>query len=230
MSGSLKIFINRITMMIMKIGKKEQPPVRELFHTYSSLLKDAFYATANALTAFSDQNSEEMVKSITLTIQLEKEHDRMREQIIERIFSRETMVFSREDRLNLVDELDDIVDKAEIVVRKLSAFEVSLPDELGEKVRQIALNLRTLGDEMNALIHAVLENFEDGKPHIITIQDVRRIIRELHWELMQDIYSLNSDFKTFYYLETLVKAMCNVADETEELSDKIYGLICKYTF
>lgn len=214
----------------MKLGTKKEESIGDLFNQLSSTLKDAFEFMSLALTAYANDEHDKKLDYIKETIIKEKEQDRLREKITVRIFSKETMVFSREDRLGLIDDLDDIVDKAEIVVRKLKLHSIPLNPELKKGFVNISIALAKIGIEMDALVQSVLRDFEKGKDHIKNITDIRREIREIHWELLENTYRIKDDYLSFHYFHNLIKAMCTCADEVEEVSDEIYTLICKYTF
>lgn len=212
-----------------KKKKEKKVKIRELFNQYSEVLKQAIHATGAAIIAYVENNESTKLEMIQKTIQLEKKHDRLREEITDRIFSKETMVFSREDRLNLVDDLDDIVDKAELVARKLKLVNNPLLEDFKEGFTTIGKDLQAIGAEMHLLVTAILKDFSKGKDHITKITDIRRNIRELHWGLLEQTYTIKTEFQTFYFYNKLIKAMCHLADEVEEVADELYALICKYS-
>jgi predicted phosphate transport protein (TIGR00153 family) len=213
----------------MKVGAKEKPGVRDLFYEDSRVLKEAFKSTANAIRAYIDEDTEGIKKYIAETIQLEKAQDKLREEITERIFSKETMVFAREDRLNLIDEMDNVVDLAEIIVRKLSQFNPNIPNEFLEGFKTMADGLEEIGVEVDHLINAILKDFSKGKEIITKITDIRRGIRETRWNLLSQTYQLKFEYIEFHFFQTFIKAMSNAADAAEAMADEIYALICKYS-
>lgn len=103
----------------MRKGKEKGNSLRDLFYENADLLNQAFQTTNEAVDAYCRNNIEEARLKAQETINIEKKQDRSREIIIERIFSKETMVFTRSDRLKIIEKMDKIVDETEIIVRKL---------------------------------------------------------------------------------------------------------------
>ncbi|MBA7522975.1 hypothetical protein ES705_15096 [subsurface metagenome] len=201
----------------------------DLFVENCTLVEEAFHLMSDAVLAFLDQDFEQAKTKTEETILVEKKQDRLREEITERLFSRETMAFSRSDRLKIIESLDKIGDKIEIVVRKLIQFPHDVPDSLQGGIKNIVDKSRTLGTEVKELVVGVLEDFKKGKEHITKITDIRREVREIHWNLLESNYKENyKDFLIFDHNQNLIKDLCKAADRVEDFADQIYGLICKY--
>ena len=84
--------------------KKNVKSIRDLFIETSSLTKDAFETMKNAVLAYVDGNFDLAKKESEITTATEKKQDRVKEELFERIFSRETMVFSRTDRILIIEK------------------------------------------------------------------------------------------------------------------------------
>lgn len=207
--------------------EKQEKSMRDLFYENVDVLNQAFQAMSEAVQAYIHKKPE-MVEKAEETIRLEKVQDRLREELVARIFSKETMVFSRPDRLNLVESMDKLCDEAEIVVRKLLQYSPEPPGEIGAGLEEMAVNIAKIGDELKGLIHAVLEDFSLGEAYIERITDIRREVRDRHWELLNKLYEIRPDPLDFIYFQNLIKSIAKTADRVEEFSDKINGLLCKY--
>ncbi|MCF2139979.1 MAG: DUF47 family protein [Candidatus Lokiarchaeota archaeon] len=211
------------------MSKKAPIKLRILFDQDSDLLEKAFHAMSASLDAYIEGNEEEKEKKAHETIKIEKEQDALRSKMIERLFSKETMVFSRMDRLKIIEQMDKIVDECEIVVRKLLQFNPSIPLNIKEKLRIITKNNAFIGTELKLLIQTVFDDFSKTSPHIKQITDLRREIREIHWQLLEENYKINKNFLEFSYLRDLIKSLAKVADRGEEFADQIFSFICKYS-
>ncbi|MHA1551299.1 MAG: DUF47 family protein [Candidatus Heimdallarchaeaceae archaeon] len=208
--------------------KKNVKSIRDLFIETSSLTKDAFETMRNAVLAYVDGNFDLAKKESEITTATEKKQDRVKEELFERIFSRETMVFSRTDRILIIENIDKITDKIEIVVRKLLLYQVNIKDPLKEGIKELAeLNMQ-IGNEVHEMVIAVLDNFEKTKVHITEITNLRRNVREKQWELQKMNYDYQEDFLAFRYTETLIKYMMETADRAEIFADRVFILINKY--
>ena len=208
--------------------KEKGNSLRDLFYENADLLNQAFQTMREAVNAYCQNNIEEARKKAEETIAIEKKQDRSREVIIERIFSKETMVFTRTDRLKIIERMDKIVDESEIVVRKLLQFNPAPPAELIDGLGNMAENLGKIGIELKKLIKVILVDFSEGPLYIKNINDFRREVREIHWVLLTKIFELKLEPLEFNYFQNLIKAISKVSDKSEEFADEINGMLCKY--
>ena len=208
--------------------KEKGKSLRDLFYENADLLNQAFQTMCEAVNAYCQNNIEEARKKAEETIAIEKMQDRSREAIIERIFSKETMVFTRTDRLKIIERMDKIVDETEIVVRKLLQFNPTPPAELIDGFGKIAENLGKIGIDLKKLIKVILVDFSEGPLYIKNINDFRREVREIQWGLLTKIFELNLKPLEFNYFQNLIKAVSKVADKSEEFADEINGMLLKY--
>ncbi|WP_457558440.1 DUF47 domain-containing protein [Candidatus Harpocratesius sp.] len=211
------------------MSKTDKLKLRNLFDQDSDLLEKAFHTMCTSLNAYIEENDEEKQKMARETIRIEKEQDALRSQMIKRLFSKETMVFSRMDRLKIIEQMDKIVDECEIVVRKLLQYNPSIPLNMKEKLILISNNNRSIGTELKNLIQTVFDDFSQTDAYIKKITDLRREIREIHWKLLEENYKSNNNFMIFCYFRDLIKAIAKVADRSEEFADQLFGFICKYS-
>ncbi|MHA1520059.1 MAG: DUF47 domain-containing protein [Promethearchaeota archaeon] len=209
---------------------KKKKSLRMLFEEDGTLLEQAFHAMGAAINSYVVENYEKAKEYAQKTIDIEKEQDSLREVMIDRLFSKETMVFSRSDRLIIIEQCDKIVDECEIVVRKLLQFMPDVPKEMEPGMKIIGDNNHKIGTELKQLLGHIFDDFSKTKDDITKINDYRREIRETHWKLLELNFKLNHpSFLEFSYYRDLIKAMARVADLAEEFADQLYGFVCKYS-
>ncbi len=211
-----------------KLKKEKGNSLRYLFYENADLLNQAFKTMCEAVNAYCQNNIEEARKKAEETIAIEKKQDRSREIIIERIFSKETMVFTRTDRLKIIEKMDKIVDETEIVVRKLLQFNTTPPKELIDGFGKMVENIGKIGIDLKKLIEVILVDFSEGPQYIKNINDLRREVRDIHWDLLTKIFKLKLEPLEFNYFQNLIKAISKVSDKSEEFADEINGMLCKY--
>lgn len=207
----------------------EKVPLQELFNIMATLTEKALNSMSTAVSAFCQGNNKDMNLNIDETIKTEKAQDRVREDIMLRLFGRETMTFSRMDRLKIVSKLDGIVDKAESVVRKLRMHKPEPIKELYEGIKWLGMEAASIGQYLKELIIAIFEDFDKGKELIIKIEDIRREVRNREYELFTKLYELQPEYADFIFLGGLIDNLTGISNVVEDFSDEIYSLICKYT-
>jgi uncharacterized protein len=202
--------------------------LRDLFYDNAEMIEKSFASMSKAVIAYSQENAEDKEKFSNETIALEKAHDRIKEETINRLFTNESMVFSRADRLLLIESVDAIIDEVEIVVRKMMQYNPKLPDQFDKPLKIMAENAAKIGENMNQLIRAILVDFSKGKQYVDKVNSLRREIRNEQWQILKLNYDLKPDYLEFNYFQNLFKAITRAADIAEEVADKIEGLLCKY--
>ncbi len=135
------LFSIKIKVIEIFSKKKDGKSLTELFIECSQHTKDAFISMKNAVVAYVEGNFSLAEQEADKTISLEKKQDRLKEKIFERMFTRETMVFSRSDRIQIIENIDKITDKIEFVVQKLLLYQVNVKEKnLYKKELKILLN------------------------------------------------------------------------------------------
>ncbi len=209
--------------------KKYEKTLSELFVENSKITEEAFQSMKCSVIAYVDGDFELAEKEAAKTIAFEKKQDRVKEQLFERLYTRESMVFSRSDRIQIIENIDKITDKVEIVVRKLTLDHQKVEKSLGEGIKEIAELSGQIGSEVHAMVLTVLEDFKKAQQHITNITNLRRTIREKRWELQKQNYDVQKEFIEFRYVESLIKDLVEAADRAEIFADRVFILIHKYT-
>ena len=194
--------------------KKNKTPLQALFQEDAEITAKALYQLADAIHSQSNDDRTNLVKFSEETIALEKKQDRLSETIIARMFGKETMVFSRPDRLFIVNELDKIVDRAEFAVRKMLLYRPEPNAELNLILDDISTLIKNIGSLVEQMIIEVFKDFDAAKVTIVQITDLRREVRRLTWEGLQKLFSLKIPYLEFRYYETVLKQILRVADKS----------------
>ncbi len=219
---------NKIKVMKIFSRKKHAKSLKELFVECSELTKKAFETMKKSVLAYVDGNFSDTQKFAKETISLEKQQDRVKEEFFQRLFSRETMVFSRTDRIQIIENIDKITDKIEIVVRKLLLYQVEIHKNLREGIKEIVDLNEQIGVQVHDMVVNIQDNFQEVRENIISITNLRRSVREKQWELQKLNYDHQQDFQAFRYTETLIKNLMEAADRAEIFADRVFILVNKY--
>ena len=216
------------------MGKnRKEMTLEELFNKDAELVEKALRLMSEAVIAACQHDKDLSRKTIERTIQVEKEQDRIRDEIFKRLYSKETMVFSREDRLSIVYQLNRIVSKAERVARRLTLHLPHQVEEILASITLIAKEISAIGTLLKELIGAILEDFQSAKKIIRKINDLRRDVRRKEYEALRILYKRGDDVPTkqdFIFWEDLITNVAQVANYGDQIADKMYALISKYTF
>jgi len=213
-------------------NKKEKRPhkvkMQDLFIEAAQKIEIAINYMCETIVALCNENLSEVKKYSNLTIKTEKEADRLYEQIVERMYSRETLVFSRPDRLYLSNQIDKVIDKAELVVRRIGIYTPSHIPELADLLRETANISKQVGTLLKESVIKVFTDFDAAEKLANIIEDIRRDIRKIEWDFLKKLYEIRPDFPDLLFYDNLIQIIVITIDKAEEFADGINGLICKY--
>ncbi|MBD3350905.1 MAG: DUF47 family protein [Candidatus Lokiarchaeota archaeon] len=142
------------------------------------------------------------------------------------------MVFSRGDRLQMVFDMNNIVTVAETVSRRLRLHLPKKNNDILEGLKKIAKHVADIGTDVKNVMISVLEDFESAKKYIKKINNHRRELREIEYEVLEILYNTEDKIASkadFVFWEDLITNLAKVANSADNSADKIYALICKYS-
>ncbi|MHA1340530.1 MAG: DUF47 domain-containing protein [Promethearchaeota archaeon] len=216
-------------------SKKEKKALKkklsDFYKEHIDYIEKTLTSLSNAVKAFIQQDKESLKKFVDETISNEKNQDKVREEIIKRLFSRETMVFSRTDRLDLIYMMNKIVGHAETVSRRLLVYSSTPNEKLFAQFETISDQLVIIGKKTSNALSMVLEDFDKAKKIIIEINDLRRDFRELEYQTFKILYALSNSelkIKDFVFYEDLISNLARVFNQADTIADRLDVLIHKY--
>lgn len=213
-----------------KMGKSEKHiRLQNLFYQGADLIDLGINSMYNAIIALCEGNESEMENWANETIAIEKKLDQIHDQIINRLFSRETLVFSREDRLFLINFMDEVVDQAEYVVRRMLVhFPSSMPRELIPRLVAISERGNQIGTLLKDTIKMIFTDFDKASSFIPLITDNRREARKDDLLYLEKLFTLDLPVRDFVYFDHLIHNIMKTIDTANTFADGIHRLIVKY--
>lgn len=211
-----------------KEKKNHKVKMQDLFIEAAEKIEIAINYMCETIVALCNENLSEVKKYSNLTIKTEKEADRLYEQIIERMYSRETLVFSRPDRLYLSNQIEKVIDKAELVVRRIGSYTPSHIPELADLLIETTNISKQIGTLLKETVIKVFTDFDAADNLANKIEDIRRDIRKIEWDFLKKLYKIKPDFPDLLFYDNLIQIIAITIDKAEEFADGINGLICKY--
>ena len=194
-------------------------------------MESSLKAMTLALKSFCKGDAKTLKTNVDQCIKDEKKQDDVREKIISKMFGKDSMVFSRSDRIKLVYQMNKIVSHGESVARRLLIHNVKPNTKLTKGLLKISDDLSSIATDLKGLVISVLEDFSKGRKIVDKINDVRRNFRNNEYDLLKILYESKNElhFADFVYLEDLLTNTAKVANEADKIADDIYSLIVKYT-
>ncbi len=168
---------------------------------------------------------EECVEKI---IRVENEIDEIKFKIEERISKGKRLKYLIEDQVKLLDVLEHIADRTEILARFIHAYMVKIPDEIKGDV--IELSGRTLETvkKLYEAIKSVNENLERSYFLASDVEKLKEDAVEIEFKIIKWLSQSSIDVKKIIEIKDIVSLLGRIAEKAEEATNTIKTMSMKY--
>ena len=161
-------------------------------------------------------------------ISLEAKADETRRLAEKKLYAGVLIPFGRGDKYALMEAIDDIADKAEIIVR-LAAIELPkipafLKHDMKTLANQVELSMKVLKEAVEFLDMNINKAIKIASK----VELVREKVRNLEFEILKKLFSGGSKDIHTILLKELITLTGQVADKAEEAADRVITLAVKY--
>jgi uncharacterized protein Yka (UPF0111/DUF47 family) len=184
-------------------------------------LRDAVLAICHNDPAALDQSAKQISAA-------ESESDRIHDEVIRRMHSSETLVFSRQDRLQLIALTDNIIDSADSAVRRLTSYFPRPAPELTALFEQLAVIIVQIGKATKNMLANLFKDFAETKNNIKEIEELRRLGREIEFNFLRKLFALNPPSPDLLYFDRSIRKLTKIIATAKYLASNIHSLILKY--
>ncbi len=208
------------------IGKKEGKVI-ESFKQHLKAVEETLEKLEDMVNLYLDGRCDEVDDIADEVISLETKADKIRRETETMMYSGAFLPNFRGDLLGLIESIDKIANKAEMVAKVLSFQRPLIPDELKSDVRkQIRLSI----DTYKAFKDTVEEMFEDMEKASKMVQKVEKKEHEedVHeWNMMKKLFSLEISRALKLEIKEIITSIGDLADLAEDASDRVEIIILK---
>ncbi|MEA2071942.1 MAG: hypothetical protein U9O98_11725 [Asgard group archaeon] len=219
-------------MNFMKKIKEKFSSKPKIFQYFDEAADNTYKLMDNlalAIKAFCNNNLIKIDEYAKLSIRLEEKLHQNYNDIVDEIYSREVMTFSREDRQYMISQLTEIGDFAYFVIRR---FEAHHP-EINKAVSDILLSgvpfLRQSGKLIKNLVNNLLYDFEEAKTTIWELHNLQRKLWDYELKFLKAIYKTNLKPENIIYYEIIMRNLKKIIMIMVRFGYGARELILKYT-
>ena len=160
-------------------------------------------------------------------ISQEAKADTTRRRIEKKLYKGVIIQIGTEDKYALLEAIDDIADRAEILVRLAEISKLEIPKEIVKNLREMAnkieLSAQMLGESVSFLKHDI----ETAIKKASKLEIIREQVRESEFAMLKTLFAKQQTVKGIL-LKDVITLTGQVADKVEEASDRIITLALKY--
>ncbi|MFX1317807.1 MAG: DUF47 family protein [Promethearchaeota archaeon] len=211
---------------------KEETAVRELINEHAKIVLESVTALSRYLSVILKKKAnnrlyDEENELVERVLALESEADRAEEAIDEKLQVTALPVTSSE-RYSLVEKIDSIADRSEIIVRKLRLIDEPLKLEIKEKLYQMGNNCLEATTAVVESVQLLGSNFDSALIQAQKVRPIRNKNRSIEFETLGLLMHYKMRTSTFVILHDVVKLLGRLGDLTNEIAHAIISLIIKY--
>ena len=203
---------------------------KEFYNAFDMYAQDVYRCVKTlreTIYLYADGKHEEAKIAAKKVANLERKADLLRREIEKTLYSGVLIPFGREDKYNLIEAIDDIADKAEIIVKLAGIQKPKIPKNL---VDDLKLLTDRVEETTKKLLDAVVLLNTDIQKSIETAKEVellREDVRTQEFQLLGKLVSRKATFSAIS-LKELITLTAQVADKAEEAADRLVALAVKY--
>jgi uncharacterized protein Yka (UPF0111/DUF47 family) len=202
--------------------------LQELFTLMADRVEITLNYLKEAILAICNNDPIELGRNAALIKEMERKSDRVHDEIIDRMYSKETLMFSRQDRLYIISSTDNVIDGAESAVRRLSSYFPVSVQELTPLLKEMADLLGKIGVATKELLLLLFKDFKASYKKIDEIEELRRNVRQIEFDFIKALFTNNPPQPNLLYYDRSIRKITKVVKMTKFLASGIRGIILKY--
>ena len=219
--------------MLFKRDKKLWARGEELFDQLAKELQVASAKLAKAVITWCnyEQDPEARQKITQLQdeiIEAERRCDDIKEELIDSIFSKGAYLpQATEDRHRLVRYMDTIVNRTEVVIRRLCSKQ-DFPSRIPHEMPILAEKVQRCTDYLQDALKYLDKDYDKARNFASKVDAMREEARDLDFHIFGRIHSPDYPPKDAAYLYTISVSLVKVSEAAEQTSDYIQTMTVKY--
>jgi len=219
--------------VLFRRDKKLVKRGEELFDQLAKELQIASAKLADAIKLWSDhENIPDVRDRISQLkeeiIEAERRCDDIKEELINSIFSKGAYLpQATEDRHRLVHNMDQIVNRTEVVIRRLVAKQ-DFPRRIPHEMPILAEKVHRCTDYLQDALKNIDKDYAKAQNYASKVDTMREEARDLDFHIFGRIHSPDYNPKDAAYLYTISVSMVKVAEAAEKTAAYISTMAIKY--
>jgi uncharacterized protein Yka (UPF0111/DUF47 family) len=171
-----------------------------------------------------EDEEEELAERV---LELESKADRIEEEIDEKL-QRTALPVTSSERYSMIEKMDSIADRSEIIVRKLRIIEEPIPLEIKERLCEMGHYCLEATDAIVKSIQFLSSDFDSALTEAQKVRPIRNQNRTAEFETLRALMKHKMKTATFVLLHDIVQLLGRLGDRTNEVAHVIISLIIKY--
>ncbi len=207
----------------------EEKIQKQLTKLMDLVIESATYLDISVKNFAQNYDEIRLKESIEKVSEIETKIDNIRREIEKEIYSKPGMTFNKQEKIELIESLDDIADYAELASQLMLIKNIKIPRDIAHDLIELSSSTKR---SIVSLRHAIVQlytDFRKVKEYDRLAEEERNKARKLYIKIMTKLFSSDMDTKDILIIKTLSYKISRTADMSEIAADKVNFMALKYT-
>ncbi|RKY40650.1 MAG: hypothetical protein DRP85_08190 [Candidatus Makaraimicrobium thalassicum] len=207
----------------------EEKIQKQLTELMDLVIESATYLDISVKNFTGNYDESRLRESIEKVSEIETKIDNLRREIENGIYSKPSMTFNKQEKIELIECLDDIADYAELASQLMLIKNIKIPKDIAHDLIELSSSTKR---SIVSLRHAIVQlytDFKKVKEYDRLAEEERNKARKIYIKILTKLFSSDMDTKDILIIKTLSYKISRTADMSEIAADKVNFMALKYT-
>jgi|YelNatPaOPRAMG01_1025707.scaffolds.fasta_scaffold21903_7 uncharacterized protein Yka (UPF0111/DUF47 family) len=201
-----------------------------IFDKHSNSVFEALKALCISIKEICKGNLNEAIASAQKVIDFEAIDDSLMDELKEELFKGALLKYSIEDYFMLIEAIERILDRCEIVARHIILLEnFPLPKEIVELGLKMSETLFEASKSFNEALKIFSENFSKAVEKAKKVRELRDTMINDEFNLIKKLVNLNADYKTIMLYKDVFSLLARTSETIMNAANVLQTIIAKYS-
>jgi len=200
----------------------------DFLNAHTSDIKSCVSSLRQTVHHYCNEEMEKAKVSGQRVIELEKQADDTRRKAEEALYEGVIIPFGREDKYELLEALDDLADKAEIIVRLAAIEKPMIPPQLRADIKKLANQVEIATNMLGESVEKLGTDIKEAIKTATKVELIRETARDHEFDILEHLLKNPIDPLNTILLKELITLVAKVADKAEDAADRVITLAVKY--
>jgi uncharacterized protein Yka (UPF0111/DUF47 family) len=201
-----------------------------LFDKHNESVFEALKALCTSIKEVCKGNLEKAMLNAQKVIELESTDDSLMGKLKEELFKGALLKYSVEDYFILIEAVERILDRGEIVARHIVLLEnFPPPKEIVDLGLKMSETLFETSKTFNEALNVFSENFSKAVEKTKRVRELRDSIINDEFNLIKTLINLNIDYKTMMLYKDVFSLLARTSETIMNAANALQTVIAKYS-
>ncbi|HDM23727.1 hypothetical protein DRO02_04455 [archaeon] len=175
-----------------------------------------------------NEHFDQCEKCVEKIIKVENEIDEIKFLIEESISKGKRLKYLIEDQVKLLDVLEHIADRTEILARFIHAYMVKIPNEIKDDVIELSSKMLETVNKLYKAIKSIDHDLDKAYALASEVEKLKEDAVEIEFKIIRWLSQSKIDVKRVIEIKDIVSLLGRIAEKAEEATNTIKTMSMKY--